>query len=236
MLHIKQPHVITEEAVGFMAQLEKGEIQAVVKLTKLNQTVIQPISTTQFQTVQQWPQLEFSVQPSESRLAQELFGALQNWAADFAPSSWKRLWWRYRFLFAILLVFWLVFGFLIGIFDVRMPTHTYVEQAHKIVADGVTDSNEHKAIELILALESHDEGDTKSVMQGKPGRRYWAVVAGVAFALGSLIFCPTVVIGIWKGKSKLNRWRVWTKWIFVTVPGVVFLTILWPRILSFFGV
>jgi hypothetical protein len=116
-----------------------------------------------------------------------------------------------------------------------VPTDTYVEQAHKIVADGVNDSNQHKAIQLVLALESHDEATSKSLMSGKPGRRYWAVFAGVAFAFGSFTFCPTVVIGIWKGKSKLNRWRLWTKWIFVTAPGVVFLTILWPRVLSLFG-
>jgi hypothetical protein len=229
---IKQPHLTDEEPLGFRAHLAVNEIKASVSLTRLYPTVVQPVSPTQSQTTQQTPQLEFNVEPSEEQAAQELFGALQNWASEFAPSTWMRRWARYTILFTILLIIWAVGGLMLGIFDLQIPNETYyAEQAHQILQKGVNDDNQHKAIEVILAIVAKDPPPSRSVLGSKPGRKYWSICVGVAVALFSLSLCPSIVIGIWKGKPKLARWRAWIKWMWVTVPTLLIGSVLLPAII-----
>ena len=233
---IKQPHVVTEEPLGFRAHLQADRIAASVNLTKLAQNVIQPVSSTQFQVISKSPQLEFNVEPSESPLAQDLFGALQNWAADFAPSTLLRQWYRFKVLTIVLLALWLAMGLIFGFFNVGVSNASYKEQAHKILQEGINESNQRKAIELILAIDSDYPPQAETLLWGsKPGRKYWSFFVSGATVLLALSICPSVVIGIWSGKRKLTRWRNWMKWIFVTVPGAVFLAAVLPRILSILG-
>jgi len=233
---IKQPHVADEEPLGFRAHLEIDGITASVSLTKLAPILIQPVSTTQFQTTQKMPQLEFNVEPSEKQSAQELFGALQNWAADFAPSTWMRRWGRYKLLFIILFAFSVISGLIYGSLESYAPGEDYREDARQILQKGVNDANQRKAIETILAfVSSRDTPGSYSTYRLRPDRRYWAIVVGVALALISLSICPSVVIGIWKGKPKVARWRAWIKWIFVTVPGVLIVSILIPKLMNWAG-
>lgn len=89
---IKQlPQVSTKEPLGFRAYLEVGRVKATVSVAKLPRNVVQPVSPTKFQVVQESAQLEYVVEPSEHQSAPELFGAVENWAADLAPSLWLRV-------------------------------------------------------------------------------------------------------------------------------------------------
>jgi hypothetical protein len=232
---IKQPHVGTEEPLGFRAYLEIGRVKASVSLTKLARNVVQPLSPTQFQVQQEPPNLLFNVEPSDHQAAPELFGALQNWAVDFAPSALLRAWARYRPAFIILLVVWLFVGALIPISaHVRVTSDDYVDyrdEARKILHEGVNENNQRRAIEIILAIASHNRPEVQS-STWSPRRTYWSRYVLGALILLMLSCCPSVVIGIWNGKQKLERWRLWMKWVVAGAPGTLFLTVLWPKILA----
>jgi len=232
---IKQPHVIDEEPLGFRLYVEADEIKASVSLTKLALATRKTITPNQTQTVQLTPQLEFNVEPSEKEAAQELFGALQNWAAEFAPSDGLRIWARFRLLFASLLFFWIALVVLFGIF--RFPiSNDYQDQAFQILQKGVNEDNQRKAIEVILGIVSKNQSpESKALFNSRPGKRYWSVGIGVALAFFCLSLCPSVVIGIWKGKRTLDRWRVWIRFILVTVPGVLIVSILIPKLMQMLG-
>jgi hypothetical protein len=237
---IKQPHVGTEEPLGFRAHLELGRIKASVSVTKLARNVVQPLSPTQFQVLQESQKLEFSVEPSEHNSAPELFGALQSWAADLAPSPSLRVWARYRPLFVMLFILWLLVGGLIPPIlshVTRTPRDDYAEyrdEARTILREGVNEDNQRKAIEIILAIDSNTEPEQRGYNL-TPGRTYWPRYVLGAAILFMLSCCPSVVIGIWKGKQNLERWRLWIKWVAGGVPSTLFLTILWPKILSMLG-
>jgi hypothetical protein len=236
---IRQPHVTTEEPLGFRAHLELGRITASVSLTKLARNVVQPLSPTQFRVEQELPKLEINVEPSDLQSAPELFGALQNWAADFAPSASLRAWARYRPVFVVLLIFWLMLGGALPFLaHHHVPTDDYVDyraEARQILREGVNEKNQRKALEIILAIAAYNPPDDAQRFNWTPGRAYWPRYALGAVILFMLSCCPSVVIGIWKGKQKLARWRLWTRLVVVTAPGTLFLTVLWPRILSLVG-
>ena len=107
---IKQLPVSTEEPLGFRAHLAIGRVTASVSLTKLARSVVQPLSPTQFRVQQESPKLDFNVEPNDHSSAPELFGALQNWAADLESTPSLRVWARYRPMFIILLILWLGVG------------------------------------------------------------------------------------------------------------------------------
>jgi hypothetical protein len=227
---IKQPHVRDEEPLGFRAHLEFGQVKASVTLTKLPRNLAQPATPTQFQVALQQP-LEFNVEPSDISAAEELFGALENWAADFAPSKLMRTWGKFRPGFAFLFLFALALGLMFGLNGIAPqpgPDDAHHRQAHKLLQEGVNENNERKAIELLLAIESQFplEGP-----RWHPGRTYWGIVIAVDLALAMLPFSPTIVIGVWDGKRKLARWKRWIRTVTVSVPVLIFTTVVWPLIL-----
>jgi hypothetical protein len=188
--------------------------------------------------VQQSQKLEFNVEPSDHQSSPELFGALQNWAADLGPSASLRAWARYRPLFIILFVFWLLIGALVPTLPhARNSNDDYTElsdEARKILSEGVNENNQRKAIEIILAIESHNP-PAKPGPNWTFGRTYWSRYVLGAVVLFMLSSCPSVVIGIWKGKQNLKRWRLWMKWVAAGAPSTLFLTVVWPKILSILG-
>ena len=236
---IKQLPVGTEEPLGFRAHLEIGRVKASVSLTKLARNVVQPVSPTQFQVLQESPKLEFSVEPSDHQSAPDLFGALQNWAADLAPSTSLRVWARYKPAFIILLLLWLLVGGLLPSFSSHaIPSRDnyaeYQDEARNILREGVNENNQRKAIEIILAIASRNPLEERG-FNWTPGRTYWPRYVLGAVILFLLSCSPSVVIGIWKGKLKLKRWRLWMKWVAGGAPVTLVLTILVPKILNMLG-
>ena len=231
------PHVSGEEPLGFRADIAIGKVVSWVSLNKLTRLLVQPVSETQFRAVGEVPQLKFIVEPSDSQFGQELFGALENWAAEFAPSTWERTWSKLKLPSLLLLqVPWISTAFFWGIaggIPWSSGTVDYRREAHALLEQGINENNERKAIEVLLAITSQYEPGSHI---RKFGRTYWGIfVAGTA-VLGMLWFCQTVVIGVWKSKQKLTRWRWWMRTVSVTVPAVVITGVLLPKVLSLFGI
>ena len=110
-------------------------------------------------------------------------------------------------------------------------TNYLKEEAHKLLAGGVTPVNQTRAIELSLAIASDYGG---AVAKG-PGLRYWTTTALVVLIFLWMYFCPKVEIGIWRGKARLKRWRIWGGTVFISIPTLLLSTLGMPWILKSLG-
>jgi hypothetical protein len=232
---IKQPNIGTEEPLGFRVQLEFGRMKATISLTKLVRNVVQPTSPTQFQVVQESQKLDFSVEPSDHQAAPELFGLIENWATDLAPSAMMRNWVKYRPGFVILLVCWLFCGWLYPHVNTKgTVADQYRDEAARILNDGITEKNERRALEMVLAIQA-DIPPPPGHISWRPTRAYWGRYGLGAVILLVLSCSPTVVIGVWKGKATLRAWHRWNRFVLFSVPGTMFLTLIWPKIIGLLG-
>lgn len=213
---ISQP-VAHEVPLGFALNYSFGSIKVRVRL------------------VSGWDNsLQIEVSPNDDEVAQQLFGALSNWAADIEAPRWQQTWRAYRGLFGFILWMWLLIGL------VAIPFSNWGNagqdqnkaEARKLLSQGVTPSNEQHAIALLLAIESdYDQG----VKAPSLGAKYWSYFwLGALILIGACI-CPTVSIGAWKGKRQLSRWRAWVKAVSVTVPLLLAGSLVLPWILHFLG-
>jgi hypothetical protein len=214
---ISHPLGEEETPLGFLVYLRVGEVKARVSLNS------------------SWREdLQISVEPNDLEVAQSLFGALRNWASDVEAPKWQQRWLRYRLFFVYFLFLWLFMG-LVYIPLIKLgdsATRVQKAEARKLLAGGVTQANEQRAIELLLAIESdYDPG----VPAWVPGLRYWLYFGLGALFLAAACICPRVSIGIWKGKRRLKQWRFWIKTVTVSVPLFIVTSILLPWPLHFLG-
>jgi hypothetical protein len=208
-------HPVDEKEIptGFRFYLRIGEITAEVKLSR------------------SWrDELTIGVEPSEPEAAQEVFGALRNWGGDVAAPKWQQYWSKARPLVSLLLFMWLMMGLVVvplGNWGDRGKNAEKAE-ARKLVASGINDSNQRRALELLLAIDSeYDPG------VGTPpiGAQYWIYFAlgAVLLSIGSI--CPRAAIGVWKGRERLKLWRFWVRTVSVSVPAILVTSFLVPWLL-----
>lgn len=100
-------------------------------------------------------------------------------------------------------------------------------QAHELLKHGVTAAQQNKAIELLLALDS--DYDIGAAPRGMTGRSWIILVCGAAVALAVSI-PPKTTIGIGRGSAAVRRWRMWVRFVGVTVPTVIFGNLVWLQI------
>ncbi len=214
---LKQPHVGNEIATGFRAELKIGRVKSSVHLRS------------------GWTDwLAIGVTPDNISAGQQLFGSLENWAADVAAPPWQRLWRKLKPAFGFVLYLWLILGLLlVAVPPTRSAKELYGSEVENIIKNGVTDSNQHRALQLILAIVSD-----YSVTNATTGQR-WTIFGYVltgALILAALYMSPTVVIGIWGGKQRLRLWKAWIRTLWVTIPALIITTVLWPKLLRWFGI
>jgi hypothetical protein len=214
---INQPHLTNELPVGFRCDLEIGQVEASITLRS------------------RWASgVDVTARPNNSAPAQELFGALENWASEIRPPEWQRLWLKVSWFTRFLLFFWILLGLPFMLFGVeREAKDVYQPEARQLLQQGVNPNNQQRAIELTLAIIS--EAGTKTDIF-RPGLRGWGFwVVGFLFLM-ALSICPEVVIGVWKGKQRLRFWRFWITTVWVSIPALIITSVIWPRLLAVVGI
>jgi len=212
---MNQPVGEDELPVGFAMQLRVGEITARVI------------------TGGHWhKQMRVEVEPNDNEVAQSLFGALSNWASGIEAPKWQQRWLEHKWIASGLLVFWLVFGVML------IPLSNWSEagknaareEAHKLLAaGGINTGNEHRAIELLLAIQS--EYRPPSMSTPSLGLKYWSYVSLGALILFAVTIYPELCIGVWKGKRRLYHWRFWMRTLTLGVPALLATYVLIPWLL-----
>jgi hypothetical protein len=176
------------------------------------------------------PELRVEVEPNDEEVALSLFGALSNWLSGIEAPRWQQKWQEFKFVAGALLLLVLLFGV------VFVPLSTWgdagknaaIDEARRLLAEGgVNANNEHKAIELLLAMDANPPPGTP-----KPslGSKYWLYMSLATLILIAVMIYPRICIGLWKGKRRLHAWRVWMRTLTFGIPSLIGLYILIPWI------
>src|ERR1700733_1464571 len=124
---LNQPHNANERPTGFMASMKVGDVRAKVELQ-----------------ADLYHGMSVSVEPNPLDLAQEFFGALNNWANDIALPRWQQWWLEWKAMTWLALGMWLLFGLLAPLmqYDSSAPSQSKVEAREMLKAGGVNSANE----------------------------------------------------------------------------------------------
>jgi hypothetical protein len=213
---INQHGIGNESPSGFSLRWRVGEVTLTVKIRSWDH------------------KLELDVDPGDSGAGQQLFGVVENWMRDLRVPQWVRLAHNNSFGIVVLLSLWLLGGVVVwSQYRTESAKWSYQQEARELLQHGVNSQNQQKAIELLLAIDSDYKPEQRRV---NPSQRAWAIF-GVGFVVClCLLITPNVVIGIWGGKAVISRWHAWFKFAGVTVPTLIFTTIVWrPLIALLFG-
>ena len=177
-------------------------------------------------------QLDLAVEPPTSALSQEMFVVMKEWADDVQRPFWHRVIFKLKWLAALVLIIW-GFVFVAGVFFPSAPNskERYKAEARKLLAEGINSTNQQKAVELLLAIQT-DYSPPVSATELKPERSpKWIVEnsIGLLWLLAIAMF-PEFCLGIWKGKQRLRLWRFWLPIVFVTVPTMFVVRYLQPQL------
>lgn len=214
---ISQPVGEEEIPLGLALHFRVGSVEARVRLEH------------------RWePELSIDVEPNDLEAAQELFGALSNWASDIEAPKWHQKWLALRDLIVIVLAAWVLSGLMAVPLIIwgDAGKNVSMAEARKLLAGGINQNNQLRALELILAIESEYNPGVNSPPLGL---RYWSY-----FGIGILILlmaaiCPKVSIGVWKGRRQLKRWRSWMTMVTVTIPLLLVGSLILPWLLHLLG-
>lgn len=224
-----------EVPVGLVYRLKLGDTQAVVRISadadKERDRPASPLPGSLAVTQEsKGEELEIEVLPRATRLSQELFGVLKRWAEDVEPPVLQRWLSKARPAARVILGVMLFLG-LVSFFS---PTtdykQLYKEEAHKILKEGVNQSNQQRAIELLLALQT----DYSPPVQEQ--RRFGAVSPRfviIAVLSAIVAITPRICLGFWRGKRRLRLWRNWMNLFYVTILGLIVTGYLLPRLSNF---
>lgn len=177
------------------------------------------------------PKSSIRVSPEREDLSKEIFVELREWAHKVRVPLWQRI---LNSIGGFLFYAWL-FSMLLATTFIGKPDDIAVEQsrkeAHQLLVDGISQDEVPKAIEVLLKIES--KYATKQAEVTLPLWFKLAFWVGLVISL-MLYIRPKLVIGIGKGVAKINLWRGWLRFISITVPTLIFTSVLWPYIIGLF--
>ncbi len=203
---LRQQSLIDEMPVGFRWVLNSGEIKCQIDLER-NGT------------------LDITVSPEHLPESRESFAALQRWAVSIRPPKWQQLWafvnpLQWMLFFVVLFVSFVLVG------DTEATAKRYhKEQAYQLLKDGISQDEQLKSIETLLAL---DAGYIPPNLTVQTPSWLKLLLYGGLLTFLALSFPPKSRIGVGKGERSIKSWRIWIRIVFVVVPGFVFLNMIWP--------
>jgi hypothetical protein len=89
---MSQPVGQDELPLGFRMSVRVGDVKANIETSRIPE------------------KLSIDVDPNDVEAAQELFGALSNWASDIEAPRWQQNWLKIRFPIVVILSMWLITG------------------------------------------------------------------------------------------------------------------------------
>jgi hypothetical protein len=181
--------------------------------------------------------LEASVSCDDSEIALELFGKLDNWVSDLQPRKWIQIWLKAEPVAFMLtaVAFALFIVFLIATLKPQEGPSLVRQQATELAREGVSPSNEVKAIQLLLDLELGYEPVAAPRVRRFPGPQLWAYYLVMFSFIVTLKLPPKGALGIWGGRRSLERQRAWIRIVSITVPSLFLSSLFVPWLLHLLG-
>ena len=164
--------------------------------------------------------LQLRVSPQGNELASDFFGSLNDWARRHRPPVWQSVWRNVVGLHWLLLM-----GLLVVLAGVAALTTSHgitaKQQAHELLAHGLQAADEHRALELTLRLVSEMDDSETPV----PRWFWWTLGSSLILAVVLSVAPPAVILSLGAGEAKLKRWKLWLRFISVSVPVFMATTI-----------
>lgn len=208
--------LVTETPIGFEVILKSGDITCRIEAYLENQ-------------------LKIEVTPEELPESQELYMALREWALNYHPAYWQRLWIsiaKYRVYFAGLIVF--VTGayiYLLQFFTYFLASSSTENKINQLLKAGIDQSNLPEAVELLLTtqIEQSTSSWTNKISP------LILLLLGITIFLLMIIspIYPKVVLGIGKGSNYIRIWRIWLTSVALSIPAFIFFNFVSPYIVDF---
>lgn len=172
--------------------------------------------------------------PETDGLSREAFVELQQWAIGNSAPKWQRLW-RENYGNGGILMLWgaslIISSFFIP--DSTNDIHkSLMPDAVQLLKDGISNDEVPKAIEILLRAEFKIP-----LVETTPNLPIWYkfVLYGGIAALLLLYFRPPLLLGIGRNVQRIQFWRNWGRFIGFTLPGFIFISIIWPYVSSIIG-
>lgn len=173
--------------------------------------------------------LSVRTSPETDEIARFAFVEIANWATANQAPYWQRLWAK------LAQHHWFLYFFLISIATPLISSESDLirsqlrASAVEILQDGISSSEVPKALETILRLEFKVPVDSS---RGETPKWYKLLVfCGLAVSV-LLSIRPKLVISTRRNAAALTWWRWWMRFAGITIPGLIFGSVLWPRILE----
>lgn len=162
----------------------------------------------------------YKVQFHDQDISEEIIYKIENWIEKYQPKKLNSLWSSYGsgFSFICFILSIVLFSF---ITYKELPDFKgqYKTEINKIIEKGVNEENKNKAVELMLkySTDYRPENVKEITKINTTAIRFFSI---------SIIICiiglikPITVIGIGTHKSLLNRYKIYTKFVLITIPAL----------------
>lgn len=212
----REPGVTNETPVGFVLELKSGEVNAKIAMNEYTRD-----------------DLSLSMDSPEPSVTRDFFFQIDRWVKCYKPPLWVKIWKSIQgfhwFLMLSIALVYLQF--------VTTGSGTYKKEltaeAHKIIENGIDSTESNRALEILLLLQSNYVPE--NVGMGKLISKTTIVIFSVGlFICIILSFIPKSYLGFGKGEKKVRFWKIWLRWISVTIPSSILLPVLIDKLSAFF--
>lgn len=176
--------------------------------------------------------IKIRVSPEDLPDANELYSTLLRWANNYSAPTWQQIWIKYQSVFFAAWFFLLIILFYYFAITLNSSTSFAKDRARLLLDQGITEQNTREAIELILIIQSDYDPESDSQNLNIPT---WFAVYFWGGVLANIIlsFKPPTILGIGKGDKKIRAWKAWIAIFGLTIPSLLFTSIVWPRVSEF---
>ncbi len=172
-------------------------------------------------------ELHINVSPENTTEAREIYVSLRDWAEKNSLPYWQRLWNK---IYGINWYVWLILVFMslmIWSATLSSSTSNAKQRAKDLLNTGITQQNTSEAIELLLIIQTDYDPMAPPVNIKIPS--WLKILFWSGLVLNTLLsFRSKTLLGIGKGRKKLSNWKIWYKFIGITIPGLIITSFIWP--------
>lgn len=173
--------------------------------------------------------LTIQTTPETDSLSKDIFSELHSWANKYKPSKWEQSWDNLHGY--IWIFFSMAFSFLVYLIPHRDSTYKteIINNAHKLLENGITNKNNNEALEILLTLQTSYVPANKIITTPAwIGYLFFGLLA-VAIIMS---IKPKFSVAIGRGKTKVKQWKAWVKFISITIPSFIFLSVIVPKLIE----
>jgi len=172
--------------------------------------------------------LRIDVERESDPVARQIFADLYDWALAVKPPRWQELWSAGFAPFIAWPVYVMVALITLQVAFNSDSKAALRREAYAILKDGISASEERRALEVTLALVSDYELPSARAT-GLTPRTGTLLLTGLAICI-VLSITPKFAMGIGHGQIVVHRWRWWLRFVFYTIPAALAANFAWPML------